>query len=246
MKSIYYLPPWVVIVVLAFSFWCGCLPSGESIASVDPCDLSVSPASPESPFDFAGLGEDATACLMTSWRDYFVESSPDANAVFVTTSCGEGAQEDGSLDHPFCTIDSALAKIAQESHFTEVDPPTLYLEPGSHAMEMNIKEELPRLGVRGLCSETTTLTADDGESPLFSVGTTGQSLFLSLKNVSIVAGNAAAISIVSGEVQVEGIAIEPGASGACIEVSGSSSVLTARTIIVDGSPSEIGRAPCRE
>lgn len=202
--------------------------------ATDACNLSLSYAGPTAASTFAGLGEDAARCLMTSWREAFIHEEPEPSAIFVTTSCGQGA--DGSLAKPYCDIEDALHRAAEMVPHSDV--PALYFDPGTYAMSITLGTQLSALKLRGLCSETTVLSPSISGSPIIA-DDGAVSASLSMWGLTLVGGEGAIMHVSMGNVALQQVHISQSVDNACFWVSGPNATLTAQSISFDGPVTSI-------
>lgn len=215
----------------------GCTASPAQ-TSTTACSLTLSYAGPSGFGTFAGLGEDAARCLMASWREAFANDEPDATIIFVSTACGQGAG--GSLANPFCSLADALEKASQLAG--EGKTPSLYLDPGSYAVGITLKRELPSLAIRGLCSETTALSEADPDQPIIDADESVHTA-ISLEGLTLQAGRNALLRITNGTATLAQVQVISPDDNSCFEVAGSQAELTAKFIAIDGGVTANAASP---
>lgn len=217
------------LVVLALLILSGCSGVGSGSSATTACDLSLSSVGPTEEFTFAGLGEDAAKCLMTSWRGALVGETPAATAIFLTGACGQGA--DGSLGKPYCRIEDALQRAEEIAQQEKV--PELYLDPGDYAMHVALGGRLLALKVRGLCSETTVLSPSVAGSPIIEDDGAASST-LSMQGVTLVGGEGPVLQFVNSSATLRQVRVEQSVDNACFWISGANATLDAQSVSFDG------------
>ncbi|MBT3182252.1 MAG: hypothetical protein HN337_07085 [Deltaproteobacteria bacterium] len=198
-------------------------------AALNACALTLSFAGPTEPSEFQGLGEDATICAMSSWREYFNDTSPGQAALFVSSNCSQ--HPDGSIDHPYCSIANALVGAAELYHREII--PELFIDPGDYTMNLTLKSVLASMKMRGLCSTTTSISPSNEDTPLITQEDS-VSVALHIRGITLNAGSAATIAVSDGDIQLYQVEVVQGVENDCFDITGPQATLTGQYVAIGG------------
>lgn len=138
---------------------------GEPEAEPDPelpasCDLEVEPAVPDEP-DCDDIETRIYEVTVETWA-HELDHLQDGERYVRAEDCQPGG--DGSLDHPYCSIDEALGEVAGHG----LDP-VVYVDPGVYEIAEALPDPGPdpeggglRVEIRGAGAAHTSLLISDG------------------------------------------------------------------------------------
>lgn len=214
-------------------FWLGvgCAGGGSPPASV--CNLTLAYGGPTEVGTFAGLNEDATQCAATSWREVYEVQSIPAGSLFVSSSCQQGQEGDGSVDNPYCDLADAFRDMAQRDFSDAETVAVIHVDPGEYTVAETINTPSLRVALAGLCSDQTILKPASSDSPLMTLDAENGSV--KVEGVTLEGGSAGVVDIRQGSFSLANVHVETNNDNECFMVEGANGSLTGQYVEMDGN-----------
>lgn len=221
----YFLGLWL----LGFAF--GCEAGGGPAVSV--CNLTLAYGGPTEVGTFAGLDEDAAQCAASSWREVYETQSIPEGSLFVSSSCQQGQEGDGSLDNPYCDLASAFREAAQRDFGDAETVAVIHVDPGEYTVAETINTPSMRVALTGLCSTQTTLKTASSDSALMTLEAENGSV--KVEGVTLEGGSVGIVDIRQGSFSLANVHVKTNNDNECFSVEGVGGSLTGQNVEMDGN-----------